>query len=60
VPASCISAFPGTVWRPLTEPASSYPWSVLWRADDDSDHVRAVVDCARTMSERLGWLLTVG
>jgi hypothetical protein len=56
VPASCISAIPGTVWRPLTEPASYYPWSVLWRASDESDHVRAIVDCARTMSARLGRL----
>jgi DNA-binding transcriptional LysR family regulator len=58
VPSSCISALPGTIWRPLTEPASYYPWSVLWRATDGSDHVHAVVACARTMSERLGWLVT--
>jgi DNA-binding transcriptional LysR family regulator len=58
VPSSCISALPGTIWRPLTEPASSYPWSVLWRAADDSDHVRAVVSSARAMSKRLGWLAT--
>jgi hypothetical protein len=32
VPSSCIAALPGTIWRPLTEPASYYPWSVLWRA----------------------------
>ncbi|MHA4819206.1 LysR family transcriptional regulator [Streptomyces aculeolatus] len=56
VPASCISAYPGTLWRPLTEPTSYYPWSVLWRASDDSAHVRAIVACARTMSARLGWL----
>lgn len=58
VPASCISAFPGTIWRPLIAPASYYPWSVLWRASDDSDHVRAIVNCARTMSEKLRWLVT--
>jgi DNA-binding transcriptional LysR family regulator len=56
VPSSCISALPGTIWRPLSEPASFYPWSILWRATDDSDQVRAVVACARNMSERLGWL----
>ncbi|WP_051712537.1 LysR family transcriptional regulator [Spirillospora albida] len=56
VPSSCISALPGTIWRPLTGPASFYPWSILWRAADDSRHVRAVVTCARSMSERLGWL----
>jgi DNA-binding transcriptional LysR family regulator len=60
VPSSCISALPGTIWRPLTDPASHYPWSVLWRAADDSGHVRAVVNCARSMSRRLGWLATVG
>jgi DNA-binding transcriptional LysR family regulator len=56
VPSSCIAALPGTTWRPLTDPASTYPWSVLWRAADDSGHVRAVVNCAQAMSKRLGWL----
>jgi DNA-binding transcriptional LysR family regulator len=56
VPSSCIAALPGTVWRPLTEPASSYPWSVMWRAADNSGHVRAVVSCAQAMSQQLGWL----
>jgi DNA-binding transcriptional LysR family regulator len=56
VPSSCISALPGTIWRPLTGPASYYPWSVLWRAADRSGHVGAVVSCARAMSEQLGWL----
>jgi DNA-binding transcriptional LysR family regulator len=56
VPSSCISALPGTIWRPLVEPASHYPWSILWRATDTSDHVRALVNCARAMSKRLGWL----
>ena len=58
VPSSCISALPGTTWRPLTEPASCYPWSVLWRAAEVSGHVRAVVSCAQAMSTRLGWLTT--
>jgi DNA-binding transcriptional LysR family regulator len=56
VPSSCIAALPGTTWRPLTEPASDYPWSVLWRAADDSGLVRAVVSCAQAMSKRLRWL----
>jgi hypothetical protein len=46
------------MWRPLIEPVSHYPWSILWRAADDSDHVRTIVACARTMSQRLGWLAT--
>ena len=58
VPSSCVSALPGTTWRPLTEPASYYPWSVLWRATDTSDHVHALVRCAQTMSRRLDWLVT--
>jgi hypothetical protein len=44
------------MWRPLTEPASFYPWSILWRAADTSGHVRAIVTCAQAMSQRLGWL----
>jgi DNA-binding transcriptional LysR family regulator len=56
VPASCITALPGTIWRPLNEPASYYPWSILWRATDTSDHVCAIIACARAMSQRLGWL----
>jgi DNA-binding transcriptional LysR family regulator len=58
VPSSCIAALPGTIWRPLADPASYYPWSVLWRADNVSEHVRAIVSCARRMSVRLGWLVT--
>lgn len=56
VPSSCTPTFPGIVWKPLTQPASRYPWSVLWRASDNSQHVRAVVACARTLSRELGWL----
>jgi DNA-binding transcriptional LysR family regulator len=58
VPSSCIAALPGTIWRPLTEPASHYPWSVLWRAADNSRHVQAVVNCAQATSKRLSWLTT--
>jgi hypothetical protein len=35
---------------------SRYPWSVLWRAGDPSEHVRALVACARALSQELGWL----
>ncbi|GAA2428124.1 LysR family transcriptional regulator [Actinomadura vinacea] len=58
VPSSCLTALAGTIWRPLTQPTSYYPWSVLWRVGDDSDHVAAIVGCARAMSQRLGWLST--
>jgi DNA-binding transcriptional LysR family regulator len=56
VPASCTTALPGTLWRPLTKPASCYPWSILWRANDAVDQVGAAVSCARAVSQRLGWL----
>jgi DNA-binding transcriptional LysR family regulator len=58
VPSSCIAALPGIMWRPLTEPASYYPWSIMWRAAGNSEHVRTIVSCARAMSRRLGWLTT--
>jgi hypothetical protein len=58
VPSSCIAALPGTIWRPLTDPASYYPWSVLWRRGEASDYVHAIVGCARSLSGRLGWLAT--
>jgi DNA-binding transcriptional LysR family regulator len=56
VPASCVSALPGILWRNLIEPVSLYPWSVLWRANDRSEHVGALVTSARTLSRQLAWL----
>lgn len=55
-PASCVSVPAGIVWRPLVDPMSSYPWSVLWRADDHTEHVRAVVAAARRLSRKFTWL----
>jgi DNA-binding transcriptional LysR family regulator len=55
-PASCVSATAGLAWRPLTEPPSRYPWSVLWRAGDHTEHVQAVVAASRELSGELGWL----
>lgn len=55
-PASCAPTHPGVVWRPLVESVSRYPWSVLWRADDHSQPVRAMVSCARQLSRELAWL----
>jgi DNA-binding transcriptional LysR family regulator len=56
VPFSCASALAGTVWRPLTDPVPRYPWSILWRADDSSEHVREVIASAQALSVELGWL----
>jgi DNA-binding transcriptional LysR family regulator len=55
-PASCVSVVAGIVWRPLVEPVSRYPWSVLWRVGEGSDYVHAVVSAARRLSRELGWL----
>ena len=40
----------------MVSPPSRYPWSVLWRAGDSSDHVNAFIHAARTLSQRHGWL----
>ena len=55
-PSSCVPTVAGMVWRPLVDPPSRYPWSLLWRAGESSEHVRALVDCARELSRRHGWL----
>jgi len=55
-PSSCVSPRTGIVWKPLVAAPSRYPWSVLWRTGDTSEHVRALVRCARALSRRLGWL----
>jgi len=55
-PSSCVPTAPGIVWRPLVSPPSRYPWSLLWRAGDTSEHVRALIECARELSRGLGWL----
>ncbi len=56
VPSSCAAVLPGIVWRPLAEPECLYPWSVLWRAGDASDQVKAVLAGARRLSAQRGWL----
>jgi DNA-binding transcriptional LysR family regulator len=55
-PASCRSAVPRIVWRPLVEPAYRYPWSLLWRTGDYSEQVGWVVAAARRLSREFGWL----
>jgi DNA-binding transcriptional LysR family regulator len=59
-PASCRSAVPEVAWRPLVQPTSRYPWSMLWRTDEQSEHVLAVVSGARRLSRDLGWLQASG
>jgi DNA-binding transcriptional LysR family regulator len=55
-PSSCVAPPTGIVWRPLVAPPSRYPWSVLWRTNESSEYVRALVRSARVLSRRLGWL----
>ncbi|TDD12529.1 LysR family transcriptional regulator [Nonomuraea deserti] len=47
---------PGTTWRPLTEPATQYPWSLLWHDANPSPHIATVINSARRLAERLDWL----
>ncbi|WP_246064257.1 LysR family transcriptional regulator [Nonomuraea longispora] len=47
---------PGTIWRPLTEPAPRYPWSLLWYDANASPHIATLLDNARTLAQRLDWL----
>ena len=56
VPSSCASVLTGIVYRPLVEPECQYPWSVLWRAGDTSDQVKAVIAGARRLAAHRGWL----
>ncbi|WP_248960687.1 LysR family transcriptional regulator [Sphaerisporangium perillae] len=59
VPSSYrTSSQPGTIWRPLIEPTTRYPWSLLWRSSDPPRHVAAVIDSARRLARRLDWLDT--
>ncbi|GAA0994765.1 LysR family transcriptional regulator [Acrocarpospora macrocephala] len=57
VPSSFRSSSrPGTVWRPLIQPAAHYPWSLLWPAGEPSAQVAAVIESARRLARQLGWL----
>ncbi|TMR01053.1 LysR family transcriptional regulator, partial [Nonomuraea turkmeniaca] len=47
---------PGTTWRSLIEPTMHYPWSLLWHDANPSPHIATVIDSARRLAERLGWL----
>jgi DNA-binding transcriptional LysR family regulator len=56
VPRSCDLLMRGVRWLPLVDPVVRYPWSLLWRNGDDSGPTRAVLDGARALSSKLGWL----
>ncbi|MFI6928351.1 LysR family transcriptional regulator [Nonomuraea spiralis] len=57
VPSSFRSSNrPGTTWRPLTDPTTYYPWSLLWHDANPSPHIATVLDTARHLAEQLDWL----
>ncbi|MEV1242798.1 LysR substrate-binding domain-containing protein [Nonomuraea sp. NPDC049750] len=57
VPSSFRSSNrPGTTWRPLADPATHYPWSLLWHDANPSPHIAIVIEIARRLAERLDWL----
>lgn len=56
VPASGAPASHHIVWRPLTEPGATYPWSVLWRNEENASYIGTVVACAQQLSRERGWL----
>ncbi|MBO3752868.1 LysR family transcriptional regulator [Streptosporangiaceae bacterium NEAU-GS5] len=57
VPSSFRSSNrPGTIWRPLTGSVAHYPWSLLWHDANPSPHIATVIDSARQLARRLGWL----
>lgn len=55
VVSSCDLLAPGLTWRPIT-PVCRYPWSLLWRADDDTWPVTAIRESARALGDKLNWL----
>lgn len=54
-PTGRAAESPDLTWRPLTEATPRYPWSVLWRAQNPSRYVGALVSTARRMSLENGW-----
>jgi hypothetical protein len=55
VPESC-APIQGLRWRPLIEPSSRFPWSLLWRAGAESEGVQAIRCCAEKIALRQGWM----
>jgi DNA-binding transcriptional LysR family regulator len=56
VPRSCVARVGGTTWVPLAKPTLGYPWSLLWRADNGSMPVAAVLECARVFARTHSWV----
>jgi DNA-binding transcriptional LysR family regulator len=54
-PQSCGVRWPGTCWVPLVDPVPQYAWFLFWRADNQSEHLEAVLNYARELSRVRGW-----
>lgn len=59
VASSCDLLSPGVVWRPIA-PVCRYPWSLLWRADDDTWPVAALRRSAHALAVKLDWMTGTG
>jgi DNA-binding transcriptional LysR family regulator len=55
VPRSCGVVSAHTRWVPVVQPVAFYTWSLLWRAEDPTVP-GVVLECARAVSDRFGWL----
>ncbi|MEV5897614.1 LysR substrate-binding domain-containing protein [Nonomuraea fuscirosea] len=54
--SSRTSNRPGITWRPPTEPATPYPWSLSWHDVNPSPHIATVINSARQLAQQLGRL----
>ena len=54
-PRSCGRVLRGIRWAPLVDPMTYYPWSLLWRAGDETEPVQTVLRYARALAAKLGW-----
>ncbi|WP_163506016.1 LysR family transcriptional regulator [Fodinicola acaciae] len=51
-------AVPGAVSRPLTEPIALFPWTMMWRTDNDHPGIHALRNAADQLASRENWLST--
>lgn len=47
---------PDLVFRPLIDPTPLFAWSMMWKSDSLSAHVRDFLDSARAVARRERWL----
>ncbi|MER6508278.1 LysR family transcriptional regulator [Nonomuraea sp. NPDC001636] len=47
---------PGAVLRPLVDPVAMFPWTMIWRADDDHPGLRALHQAVDDLAAANDWL----